>query len=455
MTSKIVVNNIESDSGINTVTIIGDVSVGSSITATDITATHHGSGADLTNLPAANLTGTLPAIDGSNLTGVGASFGNSSVNTSGIITATAFIPSQGQLSHRNIIVNGAMNVAQRGTSSTIHGYGSVDRFAVYNNGTDEAPTHSQVDVASGTTPYTLGFRKALKITNGNQTSGAGAGDHTMIQTKQESQDIAQSGWNYTSASSYVTLSFWVKSSVAQNFYGYFRTKDGTEQIYTFETGSLSADTWTKITKTIPGNSNLQFDNDANQGTEINISPFMGTNFTDSGVSLNAWAAYASGTRTPDYTSTWYTTNDATFEITGVQLEVGSQATPFEHRSFNEELLLCKRYFNMIGDGSLGNHALSDGFFWNSGGTEVDFMYTFPVQMRTAPSIYQVTGSNYFKVQGGGLNNSTYIDGSWSQQYGCKISTSQYSASDTAGTQGRSFHITINNSATRYGYSAEL
>ena len=70
MTSKIVVNNIESDSGINTVTIIGDVSVGSSITATDITATHHGSGADLTNLPAANLTGTLPAIDGSALTGI-------------------------------------------------------------------------------------------------------------------------------------------------------------------------------------------------------------------------------------------------------------------------------------------------------------------------------------------------------------------------------------------------
>ena len=104
MTSKIVVNNIESDSGINTVTIIGDVSVGSSITATDITAIHHGSGADLTNLPAANLTGTLPALDGSALTGVGASFGNSSVNTSGIITATAFV-SDTPLSHRNIIIN--------------------------------------------------------------------------------------------------------------------------------------------------------------------------------------------------------------------------------------------------------------------------------------------------------------------------------------------------------------
>jgi len=107
---------------------------------------------------------------------------------------------------------------------------------------------------------------------------------------------------------------------------------------------LSADTWTKITKTIPGNSNLQFDNDANQGTEINISPFMGTDYTDSGVSLNTWGAYSGSTRAPDYTSTWYTTNDATFEITGVQLEVGSTVTDFEHRSFGQELLLCQRYY---------------------------------------------------------------------------------------------------------------
>ena len=270
--------------------------------------------------------------------------GSGNVTVPGNITLSGTATGFPKGTAHNLIINGAMQVAQRGTSSTTHGYGSVDRFAVYNNGTDEAPTHAQVDVASGTTPYTLGFRKALKITNGNQTSGAGAGDHTMIQTKQESQDIAQSGWNYTSASSYVTLSFWVKSSVAQNFYGYFRTKDGTEQIYTFETGSLSADTWTKITKTIPGNSNLQFDNDANQGTEINISPFMGTNFTDSGVSLNAWTAYASGTRAPNYTSTWYTTNDATFEITGVQLEVGSVETPFEHLRFAEELQRCERYY---------------------------------------------------------------------------------------------------------------
>ena len=166
----------------------------------------------------------------------------------------------GQLSHRNLIINGAMNVAQRGTSSTTNGYSTVDRFFTEYSGQDEVCTFAQVDVASTATPYTSGFRKALKITNGNQTSGAGSSDKVFIYQRIEAQDLAQSGWNYTSASSFITLQFWVKSSVAQNFYGYLRAPDGTSQNYPFETGSLSADTWTKVTKTIPGNSNLTIDN---------------------------------------------------------------------------------------------------------------------------------------------------------------------------------------------------
>jgi len=248
---------------------------------------------------------------------------------------------------KNILMNGAMLVAQRGTSSTTSGYGSLDRFAVHYGGTDEAPTQAQVDVASGTTPYTLGFRKAFKITNGNQTSGAGAADFVRYRIRIEAQDIANSGWNYTSSSSSITLSFWVKSSVAQNFYGHLLTIDGTQQDYAFETGSLTADTWTKITKTISGDSNLTFDNNNELGLEITIYGYIGTDFTDSGVSLNAWGAYASGTQTPVCTTTWYTTNDATLEITGVQLEVGSVATDFEHRSFAQEALLCKRYYQVI------------------------------------------------------------------------------------------------------------
>ena len=299
--------------------------------------------------------------------------------------------------NKNLIINGAMQVAQRGTSATsVSGeYKTVDRFQVNFGGTDEAPTQAQADVAGATTPYTSGFRKSLKITNGNQTSGAGSADNLYIRTKLEAQDIANSGWNYTSSSSFITLSFWVKSSVAQNFYGYLQTIDGTDQAYPFETGSLSADTWTKITKTIPGNSNLQFDNDNNVGLTVNIAPFWGTDYTDAGVSLNAWAAYASGTRAPNYTSTWYTTNDATFEITGVQLEVGSVATDFEHRSFGQELALCQRYCCIFSDsGGYGLYIDIDA------PNVLSVSTSLPVEMRVEPTI-TMTGS-------GGTNNTGFV-----------------------------------------------
>ena len=320
---------------------------------------------------------------------------------------------------KNIIINGAMNVAQRGTSSTANGYGSVDRFRILYNGTDEAPTHAQVDVASGTTPYTSGFRKAYKITNGNQTGGAGGADYIIVRTILEAQDIANSGWNYTSSSSNITLSFWVKSSVAQNFYGNLVSYDGTPQNYAFETGSLTADTWTKITKTIPGNSNLTFDNNTEAGVRLNILPFFGASYTGS-VTLNQWAAYSGSAQTPANTSTWYTTNDATFEITGVQLEVGSVATDFEHKSFAEELALCQRYFQSISRSSSSNSV--DGTFaagtcnTNGGaGGILQVMVRFQTTMRAAPTMTQ---SGTFSHHVSGVNvadttlsfNQAYIDG---------------------------------------------
>ena len=265
-------------------------------------------------------------------------------NTDG--TATANLTNR---QGKNLIINGAFQIAQRNLSSTISGYGSVDRFRVQHSGTDEAPTQAQVDVASGTTPYTLGFRKAFRITNGNQTSGAGSTDYINFQYYAEAQDIAKSGWNYTSSSSFVTLQFWIKSSVAQNFQGRLRTRQGTSYNYAFETGSLSADTWTKVTKTVPGNSNLQFDNNTAKNFQIDIFGFYGSGRTSNSTPLDTWIAYASGTQTKDNTETWYTTNDATLEITGMQLEVGSVATDFEHLTFNEDLLKCQRYFHKSGD----------------------------------------------------------------------------------------------------------
>ena len=323
----------------------------------------------------------------------------------------------------NLIINGAMQVAQRGTSSTTNGYGSVDRFPIYNQSTDEAPTHAQVDVASGTTPYTLGFRKALKITNGNQTSGAGGNDLVAISYGIEAQDLATSGWNYLSSSSNITLSFWVKSSVAQNFYVMLRAEDGTQYNYVIETGSLSADTWTKVTKTIPGNSNLTINNDNGRGMLMEFVLFRGTNGTGS-LTLNQWAAYDTAARVPDMTSTWYTTNDATFEITGVQLEVGDSATDFEHRSIGHELALCQRYYYRYPYTFYGFF----GYGTNSGTNQMGNLIR-PVEMRATATVTYTTGSYWASgpYSGGGGGYYSYVFGTTSSSNGPNLSNYELDA----------------------------
>ena len=318
----------------------------------------------------------------------------------GTCTAKLTSVGGGGLSHRNLIINGAMNVAQRASSSTSSGYATVDRFKYTYSGTDNAPTQSQSDVAAGTTPYTLGFRKAYKITNANQSSGAGAGDHIRLEVNLEAQDIANSGWNYLSSSSFITLSFWCKSSVAQNFYACIRTPDGSSQNYSFETGSLTADTWTKVTKTIPGNSNLTFDNNAELGWNMEIAMFMGTDDTDSGNTMNQWAAYNSSNQMPDNTSTWYTTNGATWEITGMQLEVGDTATTFEHRSFGEEEDRCMRYYE---EGS---------FSFRASGNIVRYCQAFNKRKRANPSMKVYYNSS--KATDGTINSGNSNNSGWSR-----------------------------------------
>ena len=323
------------------------------------------------------------------------------------------------LSNRNLIVNGAMRVNQRGTL-TGEGYG-IDRMRTEFSTLDENPTTTQGNVSSGTTPYSLGFRNTWKIQNGNQTSSAPTDARITLQYKIEAQDLANSGWNYTSSSSYITLSLWVKSSVSQNFYGVVQTYDGTQQNYPFETGTLTAGQWTKITKTIPGNSNLQFDDDIGTGLKLEVNMIRGTSYTDSGVALNQWAAYGSGNnRTPDQTTTWYSTNDATFEITGIQLEVGDTATVFESRSFSEELALCQRYCYVIPYGgsstsTAGNeehiqgcHAYNASAGTSGGDKEVRAMFTFPQPMRSTPT-YTGSSTNA-KFRASNTSNNFQLNG---------------------------------------------
>ncbi len=300
-------------------------------------------------------------------------------NVSGALTAATY--NGGGFGNRNLMINGAMNVAQRGTSDTTatQNFTTVDRWSVVWNGLEEQPSKYQEQLTSSDTgPWEKGFRNAWKLQNGNQTGGADANGYINPQYAVEAQDIASSGWVHTDPTSKITLSFWVKSSVAQTFYGYLYTADGTAQAYSFSY-ALSANTWTKVEKIIPGNANITINNDNGDGFRIYLPLFLGTDRTDSGNTLNTWAAYSSSSRTPDQTTTWYTTNDATWHMTGMQLEVGSVATPFEHRSYADELMRCYRYFyGPMGEGLFGVGRTSNAStMWS---------VQFPTQMRNNPSL---------------------------------------------------------------------
>ena len=291
--------------------------------------------------------------------------------------------------NKNLVINGAMQVAQRGTSSTASGMKTVDRFNCTSAGTDETPTQEQADVASGTTPYTSGFKKSYKITNGDQTSGAGASDAILIEYKSESQDIATSGWNFKSATSFLTMSFWVKSSVAQEFQCQLYNSD-TNKAYLFTYTVSSADTWQKITHSVKGDSSLNFNVDNGAGLECAWYIFIGTDQTVANPTENTWATYSGTSTKKDAVSTWYTTNNATFELTGVQWEVGSVATDFEQRSLGQELALCQRYFQHLGrDDRLVYTTQTLGSY-----NPATFL-VFPVEMRATPTttINQTVNNN--------------------------------------------------------------
>ena len=350
--AKVKIQGHASGTGILTVTA-PNTSTDRTITLPDATGTllnSDGSAASLTAIPAANITGTLPAISGANLTGISG--------------------------RRNIVNNGAMQVAQRGTSSTVSGYGSVDRWKSVNN---VGVTHTQEAITSGD-PFDVGFRHAFKLTNTATVDNA-ATHYVSCYQYIEAQDLATSGWDYTDASSYITISFWIKSSVAGTYYVNPMTEDGTKKVYP-QSFSLSAATWTKVEKSFPGHADLTFDNDVNRGMALHISPFYGTDFT-SGVSTSAWSTYASGDRFPDFAQRWGSAGTgATWEITGVQLELGSVATNFEHRSYGEELARCLRYFYQCCNGA--SQEIASGWYYNS--TMIAMIVEMPVPMRSNPTV---------------------------------------------------------------------
>ena len=219
------------------------------------------------------------------------------------------LPTAGALSNRNLIINGAMQVAQRGTTHTTSNYGTVDRFRPsYVGGTI---TQTQENMATSDSPYSLGFRKFFRLQNTTATSNPPATtNYRRLLIRLEAQDIANSGWDYTSSSSYITLSMWVRSSVGQTFTWFAQTIDGTQQSYPWDV-TLTANTWTKIIKTFPGNSNITINSDNGMGLMFDCGLFWGTAYTDSSKTNDAWSAYSGSARAKDFDDTWATTTNAT------------------------------------------------------------------------------------------------------------------------------------------------
>jgi len=432
MASEIRVNKIENRSGLGTVTFADTgVDLAGIVTAT----TFSGSGASLTNLPAANVTGTLPAISGANLTnlpaanltgalpaisgasltgmastdnvrtgildvagistfrntmnvGAAVTISESGIEASGIGITVANINGAKIGGRRNIWVNGNMEVAQRGTSSTSTGLQTVDRWtANWNNGTI---TQAQLDLSNNDTgPWEQGIRHAFRLTN---TSAAGSATGTYVEAlyKVESRDLATSGWDYNNANSFITLSYWARSSVAQAFPASLRAEDwGSKYYFPWNFTLAQANVWQKFVIRIPGNSSMTINNDNGSGWILWINPYQGSDFFSGSYTANDWNASQSGkifAGTP--TTTWGTTAGATWDITGFQLEVGSEATPFENISYHDNLQQCFRYYRVQ------NYSRASGRL--GGSVNYVAMVSFPLSphMRDTPTVAMYGSANY-------------------------------------------------------------
>ena len=279
---------------------------------------------------------------------------------------------------RNIIINGDFRIAQRGTTHNSSGHRTVDRFKMNASGANATLTQSQHALSSSDAPYSHGFRYSYHLNNAGQN--ANSQGYVIFQYNIEAQDMAQSGWNYTSDKDHITISFWVKSSITHTFLFTLYTADGTPQDYNV-LFPVQADKWKKIIVTAPGDPDITFDNNNDYGLQLMFNPYMGSHYT-SGSTVKRWRDHAGYTSRPDMDDKWWKTA-STFEITGVQLEVGSNATEFEHRSRSEELALCQRYFFIVkGD---NNHRSGIPGYANST-TELRACVQFPVPMRVSPTV---------------------------------------------------------------------
>lgn len=270
---------------------------------------------------------------------------------------------------RNLIINGAMQVAQRGTSYINsgggNGYRTVDRWGLYDDTAGGGITYSQ------DTDAPVGFKNSLKATCNSAFATSG---NAFINTKVEGQNSVPLSLGNSNAKTF-TLSFWVKSSIVGTWGGAFRN-GSTNRSYAFTYTISTANTWEYKTVTLTGDTSGTWNTDASIGIDVS---FGVSAYNPNSTNAGSWGSTNSITAN-GVTGITDTTN-ATWKITGVQLELGSVATPFEHRSYGEELALCQRYYQVVDFGN--TYGPLDGYYGN--GNYLHYCATRPVTMRTDPS----------------------------------------------------------------------
>jgi hypothetical protein len=275
---------------------------------------------------------------------------------------------------RNLIINGACAISQRGdVTGVTSGYGGADRFGFSRSGAAAVTLSQDTDV-----PSNQGFTSSQKVDVTTADNSLAANDYALVRHSIEAQNLQHLLYG-TSGAKKLTLQFWVKSpktgvhiiEFVHSDAGYYNS-----QSYTIAT----ADTWQKVTMTFDGYQTTAINNDNGIGITIHWWLAAGSTYAGGTLSENTWQ----NTNANRAAGQVNVMDDATnnFYLTGVQLEVG-EATPFEHRSYGDELQRCQRYYSYLGKGT--NTVLIGGYNAASS-DDYSHLITYPVEMRASPTI---------------------------------------------------------------------
>jgi hypothetical protein len=299
----------------------------------------------------------------------------------------------GTITGRNMVINGAMTVAQRGslTGQTGTVYTACDRFLSAEVGDTVTTSTQDTDVPSG-----QGFANSLKIDVTTADASLAASDVFLVMTRLEGQDLQHLLYG-TSGAKDLTISFWVKSPKTGTHILELRHNDATyfnSQAYTI----TSANTWQKVELTFSGYTATAFDNDNAYSLGITWFLAAGSDYTSGTLSSNTWHNTGANRAVGQVNCVDDAANN--FYLTGVQLEVGSTATPFEHEDYGTTLAKCQRYYYKIikNDGTVTY--FGTGYHKNT--TQSRIVCDLPVPMRIKPTALEQTGTagEYATFEGG-------------------------------------------------------